>query len=116
MLPPLLIALYLIALALLPWTARFRGWNHAFDILPFSVGHISWVELVAHPLRVSEPTEPFKTGSKLLAMKYRARLLTRDLLTHQISPSPFLTAIDGHEQVFDSDLVNDLQVIDQVLK
>src|SRR5262249_23901055 len=43
--------------------AKFSGWNQAFDILPFSVGQVARVELIAHPLMISRPAETFKTRS-----------------------------------------------------
>jgi hypothetical protein len=39
--------------------ARFRSRNQAFDILPFSVGQVIRVELVAHPAMLPKPTEDF---------------------------------------------------------
>lgn len=37
--------------------AGFRGRNQTFDILPFSVGQVARVELVAHPAMLLKPAE-----------------------------------------------------------
>jgi len=42
----------------------FGGRNQGFDILPFSVGQVAWVELVAHTLMLSKPTGASKTRSE----------------------------------------------------
>src|SRR6516165_1601635 len=37
-------------------TAGFRGGDQAFDILPFSVGQVARVEMIAHPTMLPNPT------------------------------------------------------------
>src|SRR5215467_4326012 len=40
-------------------TAGFRRGDQAFDILPFSVGQVARVELIAHPTMLPKPTKDF---------------------------------------------------------
>jgi hypothetical protein len=38
---------------------RFGRWNQRFDILPFPVGEVAWIELVAHPAMLPKLTGDF---------------------------------------------------------
>ena len=40
-------------------SAGFRSGDQAFDILPFSVGQVARVELIAHPAMLPKPTKDF---------------------------------------------------------